>query len=75
MRDEIEGKNQGEEGTTPVTTACPEAGKYKCVKKKEKQVHKGRLSSCLKRRFNANAHNLPTFTNIMLSEFQKTSSV
>ena len=23
----IEGKNRGEEGTTPVTTACPEAGK------------------------------------------------
>ena len=26
-RDKNEGKNQGEEGTTPVTTACPEAGK------------------------------------------------
>ena len=23
----IEGKNQGQDGTTPVTTACPEAGK------------------------------------------------
>ena len=23
----IEGKNRGEEGTTPVTTACPEAEK------------------------------------------------
>ena len=23
----IEGKHRGEEGTTPVTTACPEAGK------------------------------------------------
>ena len=27
-----EGKNRGEEGTTPVTTACPEAGKSKCEK-------------------------------------------
>ena len=27
----IEGKNRGEEGTTPVTTARPEAGKYKCA--------------------------------------------
>ena len=28
MRDKkIEGKNRGEEGTTPVTTPCPEAGK------------------------------------------------
>ena len=27
MRDKIEGKNRGEEGTAPVTTACPEAGK------------------------------------------------
>ena len=28
MRDKnIEGKNRGGEGTTPVTTACPEAGK------------------------------------------------
>ena len=27
MRDKIEGKNRGEEGTTPVTTACPEAEK------------------------------------------------
>ena len=28
MRDKkIEGKNREEEGTTPVTTACPEAGK------------------------------------------------
>ena len=26
-RQTIEGKNRGEEGTTPVTTACPEAGK------------------------------------------------
>ena len=29
----IEGKNLVGEGTTPVTTACPEAGKYKCAKK------------------------------------------
>ena len=34
MRDRIEGKNRGGEGTTPVTTACPEAGKYKCEEKK-----------------------------------------
>ena len=28
MRDgKIEGKNQGGQGTTPVTTACPKAGK------------------------------------------------
>ena len=27
----IEGKNRGGEGTTPVTTACPEAGKVKCA--------------------------------------------
>ena len=33
MRDKNEGKNRGGEGTTPVTTACPEAGKYKCEKK------------------------------------------
>ena len=33
----IEGKNRGEEGTTPVTTACQEAGKYKCAKKKKKK--------------------------------------
>ena len=26
----IEGKNRGAEWTTPLTTACPEAGKYKC---------------------------------------------
>ena len=37
MRDKTEGKNRGEEGTTPVTTACPEAGKYKCAKKKKKK--------------------------------------
>ena len=29
----MEGKNRGEEWTTPVTTACPEAGKLKCEKK------------------------------------------
>ena len=27
MRDKIEGKSRGGEGTTPVTTACPEAEK------------------------------------------------
>ena len=27
MRDEIEGENRGEEGTTPVTTVCPEPRK------------------------------------------------
>ena len=27
----IEGKNRGEEGATPVTTTCSEAGEYKCV--------------------------------------------
>ena len=37
MRDKIEGKNRGKEGTTPVTTACPEAGKYKCEEKKQQQ--------------------------------------
>ena len=37
-RQKIEGKNRGGEGTTPVTTACPEAGKYMCVKKKKKIV-------------------------------------
>ena len=39
MRDlvtvEIEGKNREEEGTTPVTTACPEVGKQMCVKNKK----------------------------------------
>ena len=40
MRDiKIEGKNRGGEGMTPVTTACPEAGKSKSVlKKKQKRV-------------------------------------
>ena len=33
MRDKSEGKSRGVEGTTPVTTACPEAGKYNCEKK------------------------------------------
>ena len=33
----IEGKNRGGAGTTPVTTACPEAGKSMCVKQKNKQ--------------------------------------
>ena len=32
-----EGKNRGGEGTTPVTTACPEAGKEKREKKKKKK--------------------------------------
>ena len=38
----VEGKNRGGEGMTPVTTACPEAGKWKCAeekKKKKKRVH------------------------------------
>ena len=30
----MEAENRGEEGTTPVTTACPEAEKEKCEKKK-----------------------------------------
>ena len=37
----IEGKNRGE-GSTHVTTACPEAGKWKYVgteKEKEKEVY------------------------------------
>ena len=38
MRDKIEGKNRGGEATTPVTTARPEAGKYKC--EKNKQINK-----------------------------------
>ena len=33
-RQKNESKNRGEEGTTPVTTACPEAEK-KCVEKKK----------------------------------------
>ena len=33
----IEGKNRGGEGTTPVTTACPEAGKLKCENNKNKK--------------------------------------
>ena len=33
----IEGKNRVGEGTTPVTTACPETGKLKCEKRKEKK--------------------------------------
>ena len=33
-----EGKNRGEEGTTPVTTACPEAGNKRNVKKKKSAV-------------------------------------
>ena len=38
MRDKkIKGKNRGGEGTTPVTTACPEAGKKKCEEKKKKK--------------------------------------
>ena len=36
-----EGKNRGGEGTTPVTTACPEAGKKKYAKKKE-NLHRSR---------------------------------
>ena len=39
MRD-IEGKNRGGEGTTPVTTACPETGKLKGKKKKKKNAGK-----------------------------------
>ena len=34
----IEGKNRGEEGTTPMTTAYPEAGKSKCEKKRRKKM-------------------------------------
>ena len=33
MHNKIEGKNRGGEGTAPVTTACPDAEKYKCEKK------------------------------------------
>ena len=33
----IEGKNRGEEGTTPVTTACPEARKKNRAEKKIKK--------------------------------------
>ena len=32
----IREKNRGGEGTTPVTTACPEAGKWMCAKKEKK---------------------------------------
>ena len=35
MRETIEGKNRGRGGTTPVITACPEAGKWKCEKKEK----------------------------------------
>ena len=39
LRNKIEGKNRGGEGTTPVTTACPEeAGKWKCEEKKKKKM-------------------------------------
>ena len=34
----IEGKNRGEEGTTPETTACPEPGKMS-VKKENRRAH------------------------------------
>ena len=34
MRDKNGRQEPGGEGTTPVTTACPEAGKYKCERKK-----------------------------------------
>ena len=43
MRDKNRGKNRGEEGTTPVTTTCPEAGKWKCEKKKKKMSTKKKL--------------------------------
>ena len=33
----VGGENRGGERTTPVTTACPEAGKEKCVEQKEKK--------------------------------------
>ena len=33
----IEGKNRGEEGTAPVTTAYPEGGKQMCVKEEKKK--------------------------------------
>ena len=36
----IEGKNRGGKGTTPVTTACPEAGKCKCEEKKKEKKKK-----------------------------------
>ena len=32
----VKGNNRGEEGTTPVTTACPEAGKEDVSKNKKK---------------------------------------
>ena len=35
MRFKIEGKDRGGKGTTPVSTACPEAAKYRCAKKKK----------------------------------------
>ena len=28
----LEGENRGGDGTAPLTTACPEAGEYKCEK-------------------------------------------
>ena len=39
MRDEmkIEGKSRGGEGTTPVTTACPEALESRSVQEKKKK--------------------------------------
>ena len=39
-RIKTEGENRGKEGTTPVTTACPEAGKQKCETKKRNIVHR-----------------------------------
>ena len=38
LRDKFEGTYPGEEGTTPVTTACPEAGNKKGEINKEKNV-------------------------------------
>ena len=45
-----EGKNRGGEGTTPVTTACPEAGKEKCAKKRKKKKVLGALRTRRRKR-------------------------
>ena len=37
MLEKIEGKNRGGEGTTPMTTTCPEAGTCTSVQKKREQ--------------------------------------
>ena len=44
-RQKMKARTRGGEGTTPVTTACPEVGKQMCVKKKK--IHGARTDSRL----------------------------